>query len=371
MYYYAYIDIDTGFCHDVVESDVPIEDPYYIELSGFSSFSDYFKYYRMRKTYENGEWRDTTVEEAESYNAPTVGEHTAIGGEWLDVVLDEKADIEHTHEEYASSNHIHTEYASSDDLQVLEDVIDTKADSNHSHTEYATSTHEHENYAEIGHNHNSDYAPLSHSHVEYATTSSLNELSTTVSGKADASHTHDDRFYTETEIDTKLVDKADSSHTHTGVYDVSGAAASALSSANTYTDSKIDALVGEGASTTLDTIGEISSAIEENQDAIDLLNTAIGNKANVSDLTSHTSNKSNPHSITLSQLGVTATTTELNYVDGVISNIQTQLNNKAASSHNHSGVYANASHTHTATAVGAVATSDIATVSEVETYLGI
>ena len=34
--------------------------------------------------------------------------------------------------------------------------------------------------------------------------------------------------------------------------------------------------------------------------------------------------------------GVTATTQELNYVDGVTSNIQTQLNNKAASSHNHS-----------------------------------
>ena len=33
--------------------------------------------------------------------------------------------------------------------------------------------------------------------------------------------------------------------------------------------------------------------------------------------------------------GITATTTELNYVDGVTSNIQTQLNNKAPSSHTH------------------------------------
>lgn len=38
----------------------------------------------------------------------------------------------------------------------------------------------------------------------------------------------------------------------------------------------------------------------------------------------------------LKNLGVTATATELNYVDGVTSNIQTQLNNKASSSHNHS-----------------------------------
>lgn len=45
-------------------------------------------------------------------------------------------------------------------------------------------------------------------------------------------------------------------------------------------------------------------------------------------LNTHVNNKSNPHSVTLSQLGVTATATELNYVDGVTSNIQTQLNNK-------------------------------------------
>ena len=41
-------------------------------------------------------------------------------------------------------------------------------------------------------------------------------------------------------------------------------------------------------------------------------------------------------SVSLSDLGITATAAELNYVDGVTSNIQTQLNNKAASSHNHS-----------------------------------
>lgn len=37
----------------------------------------------------------------------------------------------------------------------------------------------------------------------------------------------------------------------------------------------------------------------------------------------------------LTNLGLTATATELNYVDGVTSNIQTQLNGKAESSHNH------------------------------------
>ena len=39
--------------------------------------------------------------------------------------------------------------------------------------------------------------------------------------------------------------------------------------------------------------------------------------------------------VTLASLGVTATAQELNYTDGVTSNIQTQLNGKAASSHTH------------------------------------
>ncbi len=33
--------------------------------------------------------------------------------------------------------------------------------------------------------------------------------------QAKASHTHDDRYYTETEMNTKLAGKANSSHTHT------------------------------------------------------------------------------------------------------------------------------------------------------------
>ena len=42
---------------------------------------------------------------------------------------------------------------------------------------------------------------------------------------------------------------------------------------------------------------------------------------------------------TLSSFGLTATAAELNYVDGVTSNIQTQLNGKASTSHTHKAVY--------------------------------
>lgn len=261
----------------------------------------------------------------------------------LEDAISTKANATHSHSEYASSSHSHDDYATVIALDTLESELDGKANASHTHTEYSPIAHSHSEYAEIshshsnysetththddyasiththtaseigaavsghnhdddyavinhnhdsayatiGHDHDEDYAAVNHSHTDYATTTALSEVSSIVSGKANASHSHDDMYYTETEIDTKLSAKADASHTHTGVYDASGAAASALTSANAYTDSKIDALVGEGASTTLDTIGEISSAIEDNQDAIDLLNAAIANKANTTDLNSH------------------------------------------------------------------------------------
>ena len=52
----------------------------------------------------------------------------------------------------------------------------------------------------------------------------------------------------------------------------------ALSSAKSYTDTKISALIGS-APETLDTLKEIADAITDNQEVIDTLNSAIGNKA--------------------------------------------------------------------------------------------
>ena len=91
----------------------------------------------------------------------------------------------------------------------------------------------------------------SHNHI----ISNVDGLQSALDGKASSTHTHDDKYYTESEIDAKF-----------------------------------NAIIGTGASETLDTIGEISKAIEDNQDILDTLNSAIGNKANTSDLTSHTGN---------------------------------------------------------------------------------
>lgn len=70
---------------------------------------------------------------------------------------------------------------------------------------------------------------------------------------------------------------------------VDSAKTSATSSANSYTDTKIAGLIN-GAPETLDTLKEVADAIAANDDVVSALNSAIGTKANASDLTSHTGN---------------------------------------------------------------------------------
>jgi hypothetical protein len=57
-----------------------------------------------------------------------------------------------------------------------------------------------------------DFAASSHTHDDRYYTES--EMNAKLNGKANASHTHDDRYYTESEMNTKLNGKANSSHTH-------------------------------------------------------------------------------------------------------------------------------------------------------------
>lgn len=65
-------------------------------------------------------------------------------------------------------------------------------------------------------------------------------ITNALNGKANSTHTHDDRYYTEAEIDTKLDNKADSSHSHS-INDVTGLSTSLDGKMNNdYSESTIE-----------------------------------------------------------------------------------------------------------------------------------
>lgn len=156
-------------------------------------------------------------------------------------------------------------------------------------------------------------------------------INTALTNKANSSHTHTKSEITDfpTSLpasDVKAWAKADTKPTYTASEvgaDASGSANTALTNAKSYTDTKIADLIN-GAPTTLDTLGEIATAMEENQSVVEALNTAIGTKATASDLTAHIGNKSNPHGVTKSQVG-------LGNVPNVATNDQTPSYTEATS----------------------------------------
>jgi len=85
--------------------------------------------------------------------------------------------------------------------------------------------------------------------------------------------------------------------------DAGGSAAAALQNAKSYADKKIVDLVG-GAPETLDTLKEVSDALEANADVVEALDAAIGTKASAEALNTHVNNKSNPHNVTKAQVGL-------------------------------------------------------------------
>ena len=160
-----------------------------------------------------------------------------------------------------------------------------------------------------------------------------------------------------------IAEKASSTHAHSN-YALVGHTHSGYAS-QSYVDNAVAGIV-DTAPETLNTLNELAAALGDDPNFAATISNQIGTKVtavsgkglSTNDLTNalktnydaaytHVSNKSNPHGVTLTQLGVNATATELNYVDGATSNIQTQLNNKAASNHTHDE-YAATSHNHSA-----------------------
>lgn len=67
-----------------------------------------------------------------------------------------------------------------------------------------------------------DSAQTKHKKSDGTETTVEEVLNSTLGNKADKSHTHDDRYYTENEMNTKLKAKSDTSHTHNAIKTKSG-----------------------------------------------------------------------------------------------------------------------------------------------------
>lgn len=82
--------------------------------------------------------------------------------------------------------------------------------------------------------------------------------------------------------DTAVSGKADTTHNHDTAYDKKGAADTALASAKTYADdaaAKVKNDLLDGAGTAYDTLKELGALIDDNQDAIEALETIASGKA--------------------------------------------------------------------------------------------
>ena len=108
-------------------------------------------------------------------------------------------------------------------------------------------------------------------------------------------------------------------------YDLANTAKTNAATAQSKADSAYS--LAESKVDSLSDLGITATATELNY--MDGVTSNVQTQLNGKAPSSHTSNKSNPHGVTLSQLGVNASSTELNRVKGVTSDVQTQLNAKA------------------------------------------
>lgn len=105
-----------------------------------------------------------------------------------------------------------------------------------------------------------------------------------------------------------------------------------LANAQEYTNTKISELV-DGAPEAMDTLKELADAISKNSDIMSALQSAIGNKANVADLNTHTYDTNNPHGVTKEQIGL-GNADNTSDIDKPISTAtQTALDGKSPKNH--------------------------------------
>lgn len=170
--------------------------------------------------FTNSALYQTIAEGAKNYLLQTVFDHMHLISdvENLQVTLDSKSDVGHTHVKNDITDFAHTHVKNDitdfahnheiSDINNLQSTLDNKSDITHTH---AIDDLSDVNIAN----------PSSGEVVKYNGTSWANgnvdwsELVNVPSTFPPASHNHDDRYYTESEVDTALAGKSDVGHTHT------------------------------------------------------------------------------------------------------------------------------------------------------------
>lgn len=192
-----------------------------------------------------------------------------------------------------------------------------------------------------------------------AMSDAMGALELAIDSKANSSHSHDDRYYTEAEVDALLEGKSDSNHNHNSVYDTKGSADDALASAKEYTNTKTSGLastatVENAISThststsahndirvliadlteklnafldvddaTTDQLSEVLALINNNKGTLESLTT---NKINVSDIVNNLTTNSTSKVLSAAQ-GV--------MIKGLIDALDAEIDTKADSGHTH------------------------------------
>ena len=205
----------------------------------------------------------------------------------------------------------------------LQSALDGKASSSHgTHVNYSSTAPVMNGTASVGSA--STVARSDHRHpidTSRAAQTDLDALGEIVSGKAASSHTH--TISNITNLQATLDNKSAKSHTHTvsNITDLT-ATVTELNYMDGVTSNVQTQLDGKAASSHNHAASNITSGTLSS----DRLPTVPISKGGTGATTA---------AAVLTNLGITATATELNYVDGVTSSIQTQLNNKSASGHTH------------------------------------
>lgn len=145
----------------------------------------------------------------------------------IDELLQLKSNIGHTHTNASTTT---PGFLSAEDKTKLNNLKQITVDS----TINATSTNPVQN--KVINTELTKKANTNHTH----SITNITNLQSQLDGKANSVHTHDDRYYTETEMDEKLNGKANVDHTH-GIGDVTGLSTSLDGKmSNNYSESTIE-----------------------------------------------------------------------------------------------------------------------------------